>query len=226
MSDPKPHILVVEDDVGLAASLVKGLKAAGFRVTLANRGDTAAEAFERDPPDLVVLDLMLPGRSGVSLLEAWRGTSSVPVIVLTARRELDDRLRCFQLGAEDFMPKPFWMEELLARVRARLRQREDAPRRVLTWADVALDLDARRVLRGEEDLGLTRKELDVLAWLAERPGRAVSRGQLAEGALGDPGLNHRTVDGHITRIRSKLGEVAGAHIFTVWGVGYRFEEAL
>ncbi|MCB9744585.1 MAG: response regulator transcription factor [Alphaproteobacteria bacterium] len=219
------HILIVEDDVGLAAGLVSGLKAAGFRVSLCNDGDAAAEAFEREPPDLVVLDLMLPGRDGLSLLESWRATSAVPVIVLTARGELDERLRCFELGAVDFVPKPFWMKELLARVRARLRLPEEAPHRVLRWADVALDLDARTLCRAGEALSLTKSELDIVAYLAERPGRAVSRGQLAAVVLGDETLNPRTVDGHVARARSKLGEAAAAAIHTVWGVGYRFEAA-
>ncbi|MFH1810783.1 MAG: response regulator transcription factor [Pseudomonadota bacterium] len=218
------RIIVVEDDAALAAGIVKGLRGAGFDVELFTTGDQALEPVLRDPPDLVVLDLMLPGRSGLELLEAWQGRSQVPVLVLTARTELDDRLRCFSLGAADYLPKPFWMEELLARIRTRLRVREEAPPRRVAWADVVADLDGRRVLRGVQDLGLTAAEFNVLAYLLERPGRALSRGQIARAALSvDDDVDERTVDSHLARVRKKLGGGASQAIGTVWGIGYRFQ---
>ena len=222
MSD-SPRVLVVEDDAALAAGIVTGLKRAGFAVELCTDGDQALDRVPADPPALVVLDLMLPGRGGFELLQAWQGRVQVPILVLTARTELEDRLRSFALGAVDFLPKPFWMEELVARIRARLRLREEeAPQRV-AWADVEADLDARRVCREGEDLGLTAFEFNVLAYLLERPGRACSRAQISTAVLstGDD-IDERTVDSHLARVRRKLGRPAADALQTVWGIGYRF----
>ncbi len=217
-------ILVVEDDPPIAAGLVRGLKLAGFQVVLATDGQLALEAAERERPTLVVLDLNLPELDGFELLETWRTRLRVPIIVLTARQELEVRLRSFGLGAADYLAKPFWMEELVARIRARLQLVEEGPRRVLRWDDVTLDLDARVVSReGVGPLPFTRHELDVLLFLAERPGRALTREQIGNQALpANEERDERTLDSHIARIRKKLGP-AGARIKTAWGIGYRFE---
>ncbi|MFY0568781.1 response regulator transcription factor [Archangium lansingense] len=217
-------ILVVEDDPPIASGIVRGLKLAGFEVSLATDGRLALEAAEREKPVLVVLDLNLPEVDGFELLETWRTQLRVPVIVLTARQELEARLRSFGLGAVDYLAKPFWMEELVARIRARLHLMEEGPRRVLRWDDVSLDLDARVVSReGMGSLAFTRHELDVLVYLAERPGRALTREQIGNHALpANEERDERTVDSHIARIRKKLGP-AGARIKTAWGIGYRFE---
>lgn len=218
------HLLVVEDDPSIAAGLVRGLKQAGFAVQLATDGDQAALLVEKDPPALVVLDLNLPGRDGFSLLESWQTRQSFPVIVLTARAGLEERVRSFQLGAADYVAKPFWLEELLARIKTRLRLKEMAPARGVRWADLHLDLDARTVTReGQGGLELTAAEYNLLAYLAERPGRAVSRDQLGQHALPLLGeRNDRTIDSHIARVRKKLGP-GGEAIRAVWGIGYRFE---
>ncbi|RKH71223.1 DNA-binding response regulator [Corallococcus interemptor] len=217
-------ILVVEDDPPIAAGIVRGLKLAGFQVTLATDGPLALEAAEREPPALVVLDLNLPGMDGLELLQAWRHRLRVPILVLTARQELEARLRSFGLGAADYLAKPFWMEELVARIRARLRLPEEDARRTLRWADVSIDLDAHTVSReGTGPVSFTRHELDVLLYLVERPGRAVTREQIADQALPpNEERDTRTVDSHVARIRKKLGP-AGAHLRTVWGIGYRFD---
>jgi len=134
------------------------------------------------------------------------------------------RLRCFDLGAADFITKPFWLEELIARLRARLRINSEAPKRIVRWGDVALDLDSRMVTVDGTDAGLTRNEFDLLAHLVERQGRAISRAQLAEHALTPfEQRDARTVDSHIARIRRKLGPEGGVSVVTVWGIGYRFE---
>jgi len=217
------RILVVEDDAALAAGIVKGLKRAGFAVELCSDGDQALEKVPADPPDLVVLDLMLPGRSGFELLQAWQGRVQVPILVLTARTDLEDRLRSFTLGAVDFLPKPFWMEELLVRIRTRLRLREAEPPRRIAWDGVEADLDARRVVRAGEDVGLTAYEFNVLAFLIERPERACSRAQIAGATLStSEEIDDRTVDSHLARIRKKLGHPAADAFQTVWGIGYRF----
>ncbi len=218
------RVLVVEDDSGVAGGIVRGLRDAGFEVELATDGKDGAKKALDGGFAAIVLDLMLPEQSGFNVLEQLRGRSSIPILVLTARSDLADRLRCFGLGAADFIAKPFWMEELVARLRTRLRINSEAPKRVVRWANVALDLDSRQVTIDNFDAGLTRNEFDVLAHLVEREGRAISRPQLAGLALTPfEKRDARTVDSHIARIRKKLGAEAGARIVTVWGIGYRFE---
>jgi two-component system OmpR family response regulator len=221
MTEQRYRVLVVEDDPRMGPSIVAGLTRAGFDATLAADGDRGLELSAGERFDLVVLDLMLPGRSGHELLEAWSGRLGAPVIVLTARTELDSRVRSFEGGAVDFIPKPFWMEELVLRVRARLGVSAPRPDRRLSLGEVALDLDAREARRGEEALGLTAHEFNILALLVERAGQVLTRGQIADRALPMEGDRiDRTVDSHISRIRKKLGPEGGC-IATVYGVGYR-----
>ena len=203
---------------------MRGLREAGFEVELATSGIDGAKKALEGTFSAIILDLMLPEQTGFEVLEQLQGRSSIPVLVLTARSDLADRLRCFGLGAADFMTKPFWLEELVARLRARLRITSEAPKRIIRWANVALDLDSRLVTVEGTDAGLTKNEFDVLAHLVERQGRAISRDQLAEHALTPfEQRDARTVDSHIARIRKKLGAEGGARIATVWGIGYRFE---
>lgn len=152
------------------------------------------------------------------------GHSTVPVVVVSARTELRSRVRSFTLGAVDFLPKPFWMEELVMRIRARLAPMAAEPDTVLRWADVALDRDARVVRRAGEEVGLTPVEYNALAWLVHRRGFAVSRQQLAQKAMANRGDRiDRTIDSHLSRVRKKLGPVAAGAIRSVWGVGWRFD---
>ncbi|MEQ9072875.1 MAG: response regulator transcription factor [Sandaracinaceae bacterium] len=217
-----PHILIVEDDSGVAQGLVRGLKQAGFRTSLEMSGDRGLERILTGEFDLVLLDLMLPKRTGFEVLDAMRARASVPVIVLSALTDLPSRLKSFETGAVDFVPKPFFMEELVARVRSRLDLGQAEARRELALADTVLDLDARVARRGGEDLGLTGFEFNVLALLRQRAGRAQTRAQIAEDALSEEGdSSDRTVDSHISRIRKKLGPTAAQRIRTVWGIGYR-----
>lgn len=221
----KTRILVVEDDPGVAAEVVRGLGAAGFDVELATNGRSALACIMKLPPDLVVLDIMLPERSGFDVLHDLRGRVRAPIIVLTARTALTDRLRCFENGAVDYVPKPFFLEELVARIRAHLGHRETKPRRMIRWAAVTVDLDARTAENEGIPIPFTRAEFDVLAYLLDRPGRAISRVTLASDVLSplEP-CNEHTIDTHIARIRRKLGSPAAAAIVTVWGIGYRFAE--
>jgi DNA-binding response OmpR family regulator len=221
MDEPRPRILIVEDDPSVVQGLVRGLHKAGFSTSVAMEGNEGLTRILRETFDLVLLDLMLPERSGFDVLAAISTRTSVPLIVLTAQTDLSARLRSFEHGAVDFVPKPFFMEELVARIRARLALTTPAPTRQVPLADVVLDLDARRVLRGEADLGLTAHEFNILAFLRERAGRAVTRAQIAEHALPEDGeRTDRTVDSHVSRIRKKLGKAAGACVRTVWGIGY------
>ena len=216
-------ILVVEDDAAVASGLVTGLKNVGFAVELATDGEMGTRRALSGEFELVILDLNLPERDGFGVLEALSGRISTPVIVLTARTELETRLKSFSLGAVDYIPKPFWMEELVARIQSRLRLREDEPHRVVSWSNVVIDLDARTVNLDEAPIELTSHEFNVLAYLVERPDRAITRKQLADHALPESGSRYgRTVDSHMCRIRNKLGEQASEHIKTVWGVGYKF----
>jgi two-component system OmpR family response regulator len=221
--EPQVRVLVVEDDASTAAGIVRGLRAAGLDVELSTNGGDGGRRVLSERYDIVVLDLMLPEQSGFEVLERVRHRARVPVIVLTARTDLPDRLRAFELGAVDFMTKPFWVEELVARIRSRLRLTDDRPKRVVRWEGVALDLDARTAFVDGRSASLTPTEFAVLAFLVERRGRAVSRSVLAEQALAsleEP--DARTVDSHVARLRKKLGAGAAA-IATVWGIGYRFE---
>jgi two-component system OmpR family response regulator len=223
-ASPLERLLVVEDDAGVAGGIVRGLRAAGFDVELATNGVDGAKKALEGGFGAIVLDLMLPGQSGFAVLEQLQGRTSVPILVLTAKSDLADRLRCFELGAADYITKPFWLEELVARLRTRLRINSESPKRVVRWDNVALDLDSRMVTVDGHDAGLTRNEFDLLAHLVERQGRAISRAQLAESALTPfEQRDARTVDSHIARIRRKLGADGGGRIATVWGIGYRFE---
>lgn len=220
-----PSILIVEDDLGVAQGLIRGLQREGFETSLASAGDEGLERILSESFDLVLLDLMLPERSGFEVLDAVRTRVSVPIIVVSARTDLPARLQSFDAGAIDFVPKPFFVEELIARIRARLALTRTAPRRELPLVDVVVDLDARVVRRGETDLGLTAHEFNVLVFLRERAGRALTRAQIADGALPESGDRiDRTVDSHVSRIRKKLGPPAAAQIQTVWGIGYRCVE--
>ena len=219
----KPRILVVEDDPQVVRGLVAGLGRAGFDISVAMDGQEGATRALHEDFDAVVLDLMLPERSGHEVLAAMSGRVSTPVVVLSARTDLESRLRSFQLGAIDFVPKPFWIEELVARIRSRLAIRPEPARRVLPLGAVSLDPEARIATRDGEDLGLTPHEFNLLLWLVERPGRAISRRQLAEHTLPEEhDATERTVDSHVSRIRRKLGP-EGALLHTVWGIGYRYD---
>lgn len=216
-------ILLVEDDFGLGDEVFETLLEEGFETTWIKDGAEAArEPIEEY--DLVVLDLMLPGKHGFDILKKIREESDVPVIILTARTETEDKLRGFELGGDDYLTKPFWPEELLARVRARLRRpvmRRGADREL---GPLSIDFESRSVAVGDESVELTAVEFDILAALAKRPGMAISRRQLVERALPEEREGGtRTLDVHISRIRKKLDE-AGELIETVWGIGYRLTE--
>lgn len=213
-------ILLVEDDAAMAATMVRALRANGYEVELATDGERALALAGSRTFALVLLDLRLPFVDGYAVLEKLRKRDQVPIIVVTAGTELSDRLKAFELGAVDFLAKPFWIEELLARVQLRLKRpkRVEGPRRI-TLGSRTIDLEARTISGVE----LTRVEFDVLLFLLERRGQALTRDFIASGALATGGdADARTVDSHVGRIRKKLG-AEGRFISTVWGVGYRCE---
>lgn len=213
------RLLVVEDEPRVAAFLVKGLRAQGYAVEAVGTG---REALERaaDGFDLVILDLALPDIDGTEVLRRLRTEGiQVPVVVLTARADVHDRIHGLDLGADDYITKPFAFGELLARIRARLRTQTRTPRTVLEAGKIRLDLTTRRAYVGERAVDLTAREFALLAALMHRPGQVLSREQLLSRVWGiqfDPGSN--VVDVYVSLLRKKLGEDV---IETVRGVGYR-----
>jgi DNA-binding response OmpR family regulator len=215
-------ILIVEDDEKLGAQICESLRRSGYESVWVRTGE---EAMRLSPGDygLLVLDLMLPGAHGLDVLKRLRDRSDLPVLILSARNETTDKVRAFGLGADDYVTKPFWPEELLARVRARLRRPLLARSGVIELGILTVDLTARRITVAGKSVELTRVEFDLLAALARRPGAAIARVWLVEHVL-DPEREggERTLDVHVSRLRRKLGPCA-RWIATVWGVGYRLE---
>ncbi|HET7600205.1 MAG TPA: response regulator transcription factor [Gemmatimonadales bacterium] len=222
------RILVVDDEPDITALVAYHLAKAGYRVSTAANGPDALKAAADERPDLVILDLMLPGMSGYDVLAEMRRreeTRDVGVILLTSRQEEQDRIRGLSLGADDYLTKPFSPPELSLRVSAVLRRLAAAPvsaGSTLTAGPVAIDRSAHRVTLHGEELSLTATEYKLLLTLLERRGRVQTRPQLLESVWdAQPDIQTRTVDMHVQRLRSKLGE-AGAMIETVRGFGYRF----
>jgi len=215
-------VLLIEDDEELGAQVADHLRAAGYEPTWVKDGDEAL-AVDPAPFALVVLDLMLPGAYGMDVLRAYRRRDDTPVLVLSARHDTVDKVQALELGADDYLTKPFWPEELIARVHARLRRPVLQRDGRLEVGALALDLEGRRLSIDGRPVELTRAEFDLLAALARRPGAAVPRSWLADHVL-DPEKDgtERTLDVHVSRLRKKLGPHA-ACVKTVWGVGYRLE---
>ena len=214
-------VLVVEDDPPIAGQLVRGLKRSGYDVVLLTRGDEVVQTVRRVTPAAVILDLMLPGAFGLDILVALREFTTIPVLVLTARTTLDTRVDSFRRGATDFIAKPYFFEELLVRLEARLGDRRRDP--PVRFADVEVDLAARRVRVAGHDAGLTRAELDILLYLVSRAGTAVARERIAEHAIAtENDRTERAADVHVSRLRRKLGRGAD-HLCTVRGFGYRLD---
>jgi DNA-binding response OmpR family regulator len=225
------NILVVEDEASIAEVVSLYLKRAGFAVQIASDGRQAMGMIERQIPDFVILDLMLPEVDGLSLTRWLRDRSNVPIIMLTARREEIDRIAGLEMGADDYVVKPFSPQELVSRVRAvmrRLGREQDAVEngRLLSFDGLSIDPKSRVVTVNESPIELTAKEFDMLYLLARHPKQVFTREQLLERIWGgaqyiDPG----TVTVHVRRLREKIEEDASKpmRLLTVWGVGYKFE---
>jgi DNA-binding response OmpR family regulator len=227
-------ILVVEDEVDLNDLIARQLRQEGHQVYQSFDGERGVETANAIKPDLVILDWMLPKLDGLAVCRRIRENSITPVLILTARSEEADIVLGLEVGADDYLTKPFKIRELQARVRAILRREqfhESAPEAPvepdnnLESGQIRLSLDMRTAFVGDEELDLTPKEFDLLAMFVQNPGRAFSRDYLLERIWGDDVyVTDRTVDTHVQRLRKKLGEEAEA-IRTVWGIGYKLQPA-
>ncbi len=229
-------ILIIEDDRDIALSLKYNLEKAGpYRVDIAHDGRSGLRKVARERPGLVLLDLNLPGMDGLEVcrqIRLDRNSSSTAIIMLTARADEEQKVQGLDLGADDYIVKPFSVKEVAARVRAQLRRQEPAagaetaPERFLLGAALEMDMEGRTVLADGRQVELTRKEFDLLASLIRNRGRVLTRDRLLQQVWGYeyPGET-RTVDVHVRRLRQKLGEEAAAPIETVVGVGYRYRSS-
>ena len=222
-------VLVVDDDPGIVKLVRAYLEQDGFQVLAAYDGKKAMQIARHDKPDLVVLDLMLPEMDGWDVCRALRKESDVPIVMLTARVEESDKLVGLELGADDYVTKPFSPRELVARVRAVLRRVQGLPPKPerISRGDITVDLSRHAVTVGGESVSLTPTEFDLLATLLQDAGRAFTRSQLLEQTQGYAYDGYeRTIDVHIKNLRQKIEADPGnpRHIKTVYGVGYKFEE--
>jgi two-component system copper resistance phosphate regulon response regulator CusR len=222
-------LLLVEDDPKTAQAVANGLKAEGFRVEVARTGDEGHRAIERETYDVIVLDWMLPGRDGLELLRTLRGRDrKTPVVLLTARDALEDRVQGLDSGADDYLVKPFAFAELLARIKALLRRAGEAEPLRKRVADLVIDLETREAHRGKDPIALTPREFELLAFLVRHNGLTVSRAMLAKEVWREPRRAtpiDNVIDVHVAHLRRK---VDGTHetklIHTVRGVGFVLRE--
>lgn len=220
----KPRVLVVDDDPALAEMLTIVLRGEGFETTVVSDGTHALPAMRDLKPDLVLLDLMLPGMNGIDVCKAIRAESNVPVVMLTAKSDTVDVVLGLESGADDYVIKPFKPKELVARVRARMRRTEDEPAETLEIGDLAIDVPGHEVTRDGEPVSLTPLEFDLLVALARKPRQVFSRETLLEHVWGyQHAADTRLVNVHVQRLRSKI-EHDPEHpeiVLTVRGVGYK-----
>ena len=218
------RILVIDDDTALAEMIGIVLRADGFEPVFCDNGDRALEAFRRESPDVILLDLMLPGKSGIDVCREIRLESGVPIIMLTAKSDTVDVVLGLESGADDYVPKPFKPRELIARVRARLRRTAGALPSTVQIADLEIDVAGHRVLRGEESIALTPLEFDVLVTLARSPGQVFTREVLLQDVWGyRHQADDRLVNVHIQRLRAKIEKDPENPeiVLTVRGLGYK-----
>ena len=225
----KAKVLIVEDDRNIAKLLEMYLLKAEYEVDVAFDGAEGFEKFRKAEPDLILLDVMMPVMDGWQLCRAIRAVSNVPIIMLTAKSEVDDKVAGLKIGADDYMTKPFDMKEVLARVEAVLRRTEKAapkePVRKLSFDKLTIDMDAFELTIDGKKVDAPPKEMELLFYLASSPNRVYTRNQLLDEVWGfDYFGDSRTVDVHVKRLREKLEGVSEKwSLKTVWGVGYKFE---
>jgi DNA-binding response OmpR family regulator len=223
------RVLVVDDDPNVRDVVRRYLEHAGYQVDLAGTGEQALESAERARPDLVVLDLMLPGIDGLEVCRRLRRTAPVPVVMLTARGEADDRITGLELGADDYVTKPFSPREMVLRVGSVLRRAGTEPQRAehLADGDLVVDVAARQATLGGDPLALTAREFDLLVFLLRNAGTAFTRAELLSRVWGWEFGDQSTVTVHVRRLRERVEAQPArpTRIATVWGVGYRYDRA-
>ena len=221
------NILVVEDDRNISDLIRMYMEKEGFEVRSAYDGGKAVEEFEKQAPDLVLLDIMLPVMDGWTVCAKIRETSQVPIIMLTAKSEVNDRITGLEMGADDYIVKPFEMKELMARINAVLRRSEipDDTKKKLTFDKLVINLDSYELIVDGKKVDTPPKELELLYFLASSPNQVFTREQLLDHIWGYEYIGDtRTVDVHVKRLREKLGdEHTNWALTTVWGIGYKFE---
>jgi two-component system response regulator MtrA len=218
------RVLVVDDDAALAEMLGIVLRGEGFEPVFCGDGNTALDAFRAAKPDVVLLDLMLPGMDGVDVCRAIRAESGTPIVMLTAKSDTIDVVVGLESGADDYIVKPFKPKELVARIRARIRRTDDVGAQVLTISDLTIDINGHTVRRGTEMLALTPLEFDLLACLAKKPGQVFTREALLQEVWGyRHAADTRLVNVHVQRLRAKIEHDPEAPeiVLTVRGVGYK-----
>ena len=219
-----PKILVVDDDPAINEMLTIVLEAEGFQTSSVTDGAEAVPAFRSFDPDLILLDLMLPGMNGIDICREIRKESAVPIVMLTAKTDTVDVVLGLESGADDYITKPFKPKELVARIRARLRRTDDTPADVLEVGDLTVDVPQHTVTRGEEEIQLTPLEFDLLVEMARKPNQVHSREELLESVWGYRNASDtRLVNVHVQRLRSKIEHDPENPeiILTVRGVGYK-----
>jgi DNA-binding response OmpR family regulator len=215
------RILVVDDEEAIVDFVSMGLRYEGFEVAAADGGREALRQFREFAPHLVILDWMLPDHDGIAVCKELRSVSDVPILMLTARGEVEDKVQGLESGADDYLPKPFKFQELLARVRAMLRRAGLDQGRLLVFGDLALDTATRQITLAGRPIELTRREFDLLELLMRRPRRVYSREQLLDQLWGwDYAGDTNVVEVHVSALRAKLGDRDRRLIRTVRGIGY------
>ena len=223
------HVLIVEDERNISELLQLYLEKEGYAVTVASDGKQGLEKFRTIKPDIVLLDVMMPVMDGWQLCRAIRAESKVPVIMLTAKSETDDKVAGLKSGADDYITKPFEMKEVLARIEAVLRRSDrcapETPARKLVFDKLTIDMDAFELTVDGKKVDTPPKEMELLFYLASSPNRVYTRNQLLDEVWGfDYFGDSRTVDVHVKRLREKLEGISEKWCLkTVWGVGYKFE---
>jgi DNA-binding response OmpR family regulator len=220
-------ILVVEDEAPIADFIATELRFEGYEVTVAHDGMQGLTIARQLVPDLIILDVQLPGLDGINLCKRLRQSSDVPILMLTARTDIRDKVEGLDAGANDYLPKPFNLDELLARVRAQLRSRKPLPKTQHVLGDLSLDEVTREVTRGQREISLTPKEFDLLLYLLKHPKQVLTRNQLLENVWGyDFGGDDNVLEVYIRYLRNKIEAPSDSKlIYTVRGVGYQLKES-
>ena len=217
----KGKVLVVDDDEATVEFVTMGLEHEGYETTVAHTGRDGLEAYRRCTPDLVVLDLMLPDLDGIEVCRTLRTFTQVPILMLTARGDLNEKVLGLDSGADDYLPKPFRLPELLARVRALMRRTGHSPAGSLSHAELKMDVRSREVNMGERPLELTRKEFDLLELFLRHPQQVLTRDQILSHVWGwEFAGDTNVVDVHMSALRAKMGPRGRMLIRTVRGIGY------